>query len=187
MRRLLPCLSLLMLPLAQAADTHTHHEHDHQHGSEYTSLGAHDHGVASLDMVLEDGVLLIELLSPAINLLGFEHAPHSAAEQQQVAELRATLAAPQALFGLPPACRLAQQALSSPLLGTPSAGAADTGHSDIRASYRFDCGAAERLATLDFSALFQRFPATERIQVQLIAPAGQQGLELTPRQSQLNF
>ena len=43
------------------------------------------------------------------------------------------------------------------------------------------------LATLDFAPLFKRFPTTQKIQVQLIGPSGQQGAELTAANPTLNF
>ena len=55
------------------------------------------------------------------------------------------------------------------------------------ASYRFDCRKAPALAGLDFSQLFSRYPGTESIQVQLIGPSGQQGLELSAKNPRLAF
>jgi hypothetical protein len=40
---------------------------------------------------------------------------------------------------------------------------------------------------LDLSELFKRFPATLKIQVQLLGPNGQQGAELTPDNPRLPF
>lgn len=207
MRRLLLCLPLLALPCTQAAaHDHAHpHEHDpahehkhhHEHSAtghgDHASLEAHEHGVAQLNLALEDGTLELELRSPAINLLGFEHAPISDEDKHRVSALRKALAAPAALLGLPQSCRLEQQDVSSPLFDAqPHDHAAGThhgehaGHHDILASYRFDCGASE-LGQLDLAPLFQQYPGTERLQVQLIGPAGQRGLELTPQNPTLAF
>lgn len=197
MRRLLLCLPLLALPYAQAAD-HDHHDHDHTHDHEHAhgeqgSLGAHEHGVATLDLVLEDGILQVDLLSPAMNLLGFEHQPNSDADRLKVAELRGALAKPQALFGLPQDCRLEKHELASPLFDAPAHQHEDKhhgeheGHNDVLASYRFDCSKAKALASLDFSQLFSRYPGTESIQVQLVGPNGQQGVELSAKNPTVNF
>jgi hypothetical protein len=190
---MLLCLPLLALPVAHAAehDHSNHHEHDHAHG-EHGSLDAHEHGAASLDMVLEDGMLQIDLLSPAMNLLGFEHQPNSDADRLKVAELRGALSKPQALFGLPQGCSLDKHELSSPLFEAPTANVhghdgEHEGHNDVLASYSFDCREADPLASLDFSALFSRYPGTESINVQLIGPNGQQGVELTAKSPKLNF
>jgi hypothetical protein len=76
MRRLLLALPLALLPftIAQAADEH---DHDHEHGS----LGAHEHGVARLDVAQEGTTLELDFNSPAMNIVGFEHAATSDADK----------------------------------------------------------------------------------------------------------
>lgn len=180
--RLLLALPLLLSPLAGAGE----HEHAHPHAQ--ASLDRHEHGVGELDVALEDGTLELELRSPAANLLGFEHAPRSAAERQQVARLRERLGQPQVLFALPAAagCRLTGQQLDGPLFANDHKhGHAD--HSDIGARYRFACHAPAALDALDAAPLFREFPATTRLQVQLIGPRGQQGGELRNGASRLEL
>ena len=63
----------------------------------------------------------------------------------------------------------------------------DQEHSEIHAHYRFDCASPEQLKSLDLAELFKRFPATEKIQVQLIGPNGQQGAELSRSSTSLSF
>ena len=97
MRRLLLALPFTLLPLAavQAAD----HAHDQEH-EVHGSLDAHKHGVAQLNVVLDDQALELELESPAMNLVGFEHAATSAADKAKVAAVHSSLQQPLALFGL---------------------------------------------------------------------------------------
>ncbi|MCQ4235144.1 DUF2796 domain-containing protein [Pseudomonas stutzeri] len=201
MRPLLLALPFVLLPFSysQAQDDHHHHEHDAT-----ASLGAHEHGTAHLDAALDGTVLELALRSPAANLLGFEHAPASAADEAQIAHTRLQLEQPRVLFGLPEAagCDVSEQELHGDLLGGAHAGyqrrdgdaapsepvaARADGHSDIEAHYRLDCRHPEAIQALDLRTLFERFPATERIQVQLIGPRGQQGAELTPDHAQLTF
>ncbi len=202
MRPLLLALPFVLLPLnySQAQDGHDHHEHD-----AVASLGAHEHGTAHLDVALDGTALELALHSPAANLLGFEHAPASAADEAQVAHARQQLEQPLVLFGLPAAaaCDVSEQELQGDLLGgahagyqrrdgdaapsEPESAARADGHSDIEARYRLDCRHPEAIQALDLRTLFERFPATERIQVQLIGPRGQQGAELTPDHAQLPF
>ena len=73
------------------------------HGQETRQSGAHRHGVAQLNIVLEDRDLLIELISPASNILGFEHAPATAEQKQAVADAVASLEDGDALFAFPQA------------------------------------------------------------------------------------
>ena len=196
MRRLLLALPFAMLPLAvaYAAD-----EHDHEHGS----LGAHEHGVGRLNAALDGKTLELELESPAMNLVGFEHVATSDADKAKVAAARAQLEQPLALFNLPKAagCVVENQELESPLFGDkPDAdddhdeGAKDEDghehhhdHSEIHAHYQFTCATPAALKSLDLANIFTRFPATQKIQVQLIGPSGQQGVEVTAKAAALKF
>lgn len=56
-----------------AASDGQHREHE-----------AHEHGHGTLDIVLEGEELAIELRMPAVNVVGFEHAPRDEAEREAV-------------------------------------------------------------------------------------------------------
>ena len=192
MRYALLALPFALLPLhaAQAAN----HEHSHAHAhEEHASLDAHEHGVASLNVALDGQTLEIQLQSPAMNLVGFEHEAKSDADKAKVTAARQHLEQPQALFALPieAKCALQDSELDSPLFGGHAHDehehADEHGHSDIDASYRFACANAEALQTLELGSFFGTFPGTEKLEVQLIGPSGQQGAELTPRNSRLSF
>ena len=197
MRRLLLALPFALLPLAVA---HAHEEHDHEHGS----LGAHEHGVGRLNAVLDGQALELELDSPAMNLVGFEHVATTAADKAKVAAVRKQLENPQALFNLPKgaACVVSSQELNSPLFGDkPEADHDDDDdhdhdakggehhhdHSEIHAHYQFTCATPTALSNLDLTQVFKTFPATQKIQVQLIGPSGQQGVDATPTAATLKF
>jgi hypothetical protein len=196
MRRLLLALPFALLPLAVA---HAADEHDHEHGS----LSAHEHGVGRLNAALDGQTLELELQSPAMNLVGFEHTATTDADKAKVAAVRAQLEKPLTLFNLPKAagCVVATQELESPLFGDkPDAdddhdeAAKDEGghehhhdHSEIHAHYQFSCSAPGALKTLDLANIFNTFPATQKIQVQLISPSGQQGVEVTSKAAALKF
>ena len=194
MRRLLLALPFALLPLAvaHAADEH---DHDHEHGS----LGAHEHGVGRLNAVLEGQTLELELESPAMNLVGFEHTATTDADKAKVAAVRAQLEKPLALFSLAKAagCEVASQKLESPLFGDKPEADDDHDedakdehhhdHSEIHAHYSFTCATPGALKTLDLTNIFNTFPATQKIQVQLIGSSGQQGVEVTAKAAALKF
>ncbi|AUG43429.1 DUF2796 domain-containing protein [Pseudomonas chlororaphis] len=198
MRRLLLALPFALLPLA-IAHAAEKHDHDHEHGS----LGAHEHGVARLNAALDGQTLELELESPAMNLVGFEHAASTDADKAKVDAVRAQLEKPLALFSLPPAagCVVAQQELESPLFGDKPEDhdedhddAKDANghehhheHSEIHAHYQFTCATPGALKSLDLAGVFKTFPATQKIQVQLISPSGQQGVEATSKAASLKF
>lgn len=182
MRRLLLALPFALLPLAASA--HEHHDHDHGH---HDSLGKHEHGVAELNLALDGQSLEIELDSPAVNLVGFEHAASSDADKARLASARASLEQPLRLFNLPAqaACSVLEVDLESPLFGNDEPG--HHGHSDIEAEYKLHCAAPDKLASIDLGAFFSTFPGTEKLRVQLIGPNGQHGAELTPDNPRLKF
>ena len=60
-------------------------------------------------------------------------------------------------------------------------------HSVIHAHYQFTCATPAALKTLDLANIFNTFPATQKIQVQLISPNGQQGVEVTAKAAALKF
>ena len=62
--------------------------------------GAHEHGVAQLNIVKEGASLAIALETPAANVLGFEHLPKTKEQKHKVAEAYEVLNAPERLFEL---------------------------------------------------------------------------------------
>ncbi len=134
---------------------------------------AHEHGAARLDIAVEPGRLVISLESPLDGLLGFEHAPRSAAEQRAVDSMVARLKAADTLFRIDPAaqCSLGPVTLTSaPLkLGDASA-AADDGHGDLDADFEFACKSAPTFVEV---GLFKAFPRVARLDVQTATAKGQ--------------
>ena len=187
MRRLLLALPFALLPLAVA---HADDDHDHEHAS----LGAHEHGVGSLDVALDGQTLELDLDGPAMNLVGFEHIATTDADKAKVAAAQAQLGNPLVLFSQPKAadCSVEAQDLQSPLFeaAPEEAGGVAKGehhHSDIEAHYAFTCSKPEALKTLDLSKFFKTFPGTHKIKVQLIGSSGQQGVEATPQAPTVKF
>lgn len=206
--RTLPLLAgglLTALSLAVHAHDHghDHHKHDHNHNHDHAehqhgdTLGAHQHGVASLNLVVADGHVVIELHSPADNLLGFEHLPSSAEDKARVRQLMTQLQDVANVVQLPAAagCTLVDSELSSPLFAALDKAdsqaqhkhdhdhdhkAADDehAHNDIELHYHFNCANADSLDQLRVT-LFEQFPRTERLLLQAVTPKGQQGGELT--------
>ncbi|MEE4815570.1 DUF2796 domain-containing protein [Pseudomonas alliivorans] len=195
MRRLLLALPFVLLPLAVA---HAAEEHDHDHSAEHGSLGAHEHGVGRLDVVLEGKTLEFEFDSPAMNIVGFEHEATSAEDKAKVAKARELLLKPNALFSIADAanCSATSVKLESPLFGDKDTdheehakdGDADHHeHSEIHGTYKFVCDAPAILKKLDLSQIFKTFPDTRKLQVQLISPSGQSGAEVIAANPTLKF
>lgn len=201
MRRTLLAISIVL----SASPTAFAEEHQH------TSLGAHEHGVASLNLVVDGELVSLELDSPAANLVGFEHQPSSDEDRATVARVKTALEQADALFHFSPAadCALQQVELESPLFAEhehehehhdddheshadhdahqDEAGHHDHEHgehADIEGRFDFTCSNPEQLEALTLP-LFNSFPAMQRIQVQAITASGQVGAVLTADQPSL--
>lgn len=186
MRSLLLALPFALMPLSVALAS----DHDHAHDS----LDKHEHGLATLNVAVEGNKLEIELESPSMNIVGFEHAANSPADKATAASARTVLENPLALFALPAAanCVVHEVEVESPLFGNDDADEMHTdakgdAHSDIDADYELTCSKPEALSSLSLAPLFKQFPGTTKIEVQLIGPNGQKGAELTPASPAINF
>ena len=92
-RRMRPATALagiLVAGAAFAASDGERREHD-----------AHEHGHGALDIVVEGEELVIELRIPAVNVVGFEHAPKDDAEREAVRQALVPFGDATSLFVLP--------------------------------------------------------------------------------------
>lgn len=166
------------------------------HAGEHRQAGAHEHGVARLDLAQEGTRIDLHLESPAMNLLGYEHMPSSDADRQALAEALAQLRAADRLFrfNAQAQCRLIKADISTPLAGESGTDAMphdtheepghDGGHADIDADYRFECARPDQLRRLSLD-VFKFFPAVQRLLVQFVTDSRQGGAELTATNAEL--
>lgn len=89
MKKFLLLLALVGLTFAQ---------HDHSDDGTFVEEGAHVHGVANLQVVVDGDALLLDFTTPAINLIGFEYEPKDEAEIAAVEDAIASLIAGDSLF-----------------------------------------------------------------------------------------
>jgi hypothetical protein len=154
--------------------------------------GAHVHGVATLQVTLEQDSLTFALESPLANLLGFEHAPRNDKQKQAVQRMADTLRHPETLFAMPSAAQCAPgpvQLESSALqLGVDGKGdaAQDDGHADIDADMSFRCRVPAALTSFDVK-LFDAFPGIRQLNVQMVGPHGQSAATLTAKQRRFSW
>ncbi|MBR9829679.1 MAG: DUF2796 domain-containing protein [Oceanospirillales bacterium] len=159
------------------------------------AASTHQHGVAQLDLVLEPPMLAIGFSSPLANLNGYEHQPVSAEERQAWSRLLAQLKSADALIQLPAHadCSLSRVDLHLPF--TTDKGEHDhrhttdaphPQHADLMAEYLYLCANSTAITQLVLP-LLPAFPAIERLNVQLITPAGQHSSTLTQGQTELQL
>ncbi len=144
-------------------------------------------GVAHLSLVARGRDVSVELVAPAVTLLGFEHAPRTRAERERLALARQNLETGDGMirFNTRAGCRLAEFEVDAGLGGAPHEPladqlAAEARHAGLRARYRFECDWLERLESAALG-LFVGFPSLERVLIQYVTDEGRGGAELTPR------
>jgi hypothetical protein len=190
----------LALCLAVATGISPAEEHEHR------QLGSHEHGVGQLNIALEKKALQVEFISPAMNIIGFEHAPNTAEEEKSMRNAIEILEAGGRLFSLPneAQCQLSKAEVETDIGGEyhdedheheghekaekhdddKHHAHADEGehdeetHSEFHAHYEFSCDKPDALTHIDVN-LFDLFPGTEELQVQTIGEQGQTSVKLT--------
>lgn len=197
-------LGLAIASAAWASSGHSDgHDHGHDHGDERRQGQVHVHGLSTLNLVLEGRELAVELFGPANNFIGFEHQPRTDEQRSLLDQALARLADPATLMELPAAaaCTLIQTEVTPPDFDAAHAhtGADDHQHghdhgheheqgvhSDIAASWLFECSTPAQLASLPVH-VFRHFPLTEEIQANLITPEGQTRQVLSAERSTLRL
>ncbi|GHG73937.1 hypothetical protein GCM10010919_27220 [Alishewanella longhuensis] len=167
------------------AEPHTHHhnhEHEHDHDSDFTQLGAHVHGAATLTLVLEGNELQLALQSAAYNIVGFEHAPSSTEQKQEVALALDNLAQG-AWFALN---REASCEIQGGDANTDLTEPGYSGHGDFYANISLLCQRPAMLQQLDLG-LFSLTPALEKIAVQWVLNGKQGAAAATLSNSAIRF
>jgi hypothetical protein len=173
-----------------------------QQDSLFTQEDRHQHGAASLSIALDGGSLSIRLEAPAIDLLGFEHAPENATETRKVQEIQRLLAAGRGVSQLPAdaGCTLKREKVTTPpwaIAGTNPASASTPTkpdehdhdhdhdeHGDYDAEYEYACTAPGKLAYVDI-LLRQHLPAATRLRIYLVTASQQTVRELARGQSRI--
>lgn len=179
---------LLLGSLYVSASTEVDHDTQRQHG-------AHDHGHATLNLVQEGKTIQLMLESPAVNIIGFEHAAKTPQEKQKIENAIERLKQGGKLFGFPAAAQCAQIKVElesehaehdSHNDEHESKDEEHESHSEFEVSYQFVCDAPTKLDTLKVH-FFEFFPLTEEIEAQLVTEKRQFAAELSPQSSTINF
>ncbi|MEE4377417.1 MAG: DUF2796 domain-containing protein [Candidatus Competibacteraceae bacterium] len=186
---------------------------DH-HGSH--TQKAHVHGLAHLNVVFEENQLHLELITPAMNIVGFEHKPTNAEQEKLVKDALALLQDAEQMFdwSAEAGCESASADVETVMMDDEHHEHDDEGHdqhgehgehdkhehdehakhsdhdeevhSEFHATYVLQCKEPTSLEFLDVR-LFQLFPGKEEIEVQLVGPKGQTALELDPENIRIAF
>jgi hypothetical protein len=156
---------------------------------EFRSRGVHEHGSATVDIAIQDATLDIALHSPAINVIGFEHAPRSAEEKTALAQANRVFGSPQGLFLISPSAACTSTSVTLiPITyehdgddGKPNAQ-----HADYEVSYRFHCAHADQLGWIEIR-LFEQMKGMRKIVANVVTPAVQAQSLLTPENTRVHL
>lgn len=153
------------------------HDHDEvpQSQAGHESHGSHQHGLATLTFVLEGNEVELAFDSPAASLVGFEHKPKDAAQQQKLQQvLDGFRQGHWFSFDAAAGCVVNSSEISSELERE-----AEHGHADLNASYSLLCQDPEQLKQLSIQ-LAELGPGVEKVSVQWIVNGVQGAAEWTP-------
>jgi hypothetical protein len=156
---------------------------------EFRSRGVHEHGSATVDIAVQDATLDIALHSPAINVIGFEHAPRSAEERTALAQANRAFGSPQGLFMLPPQAACLPTSVTLMPITYEHDGDDDkpnAPHADYDVSYRFHCAHADQLGWIDVR-LFEQMKGMRKIVANVVTPALQAQSLLTPDNARIRL
>ena len=120
---LVNCGVLSALTLAESHD---------QHDSRAAGMNKHVHGEATLNIAQEGDQLLIEFASPAMNLIGFEHAPRTDSQKDGLTKANQLLQKMDSLVAVntEAACQQTAVTLTSPFNGEDHDNHHDDEHED---------------------------------------------------------
>jgi hypothetical protein len=174
--------------------------------------GAHVHGVAHLNVAIEGNNIYIAFISPAANMVGFEHHPRTREQKKAVRAAVDELRNGDSLFLLSTESesRLVRSRAHADIdkdadhhsepdhAENEHHGEAENRskahgqehehehHSEFEAEYHFICRKPDRLAQIDVR-LFQVFPGIEHIAVQLLNGTKQTAMELTAKENKISL
>jgi hypothetical protein len=122
--------------------------------------GAHEHGKVLINVALDGRKLSAELNAPAKHVVGFEHAPRNAAEQERLRKVEAWLRTGQKALGVPAAanCRVLTAEVELPRWASKNgqdknADHHSAGHADYRVRWSYECANPSALTWIEAWAL----------------------------------
>jgi hypothetical protein len=156
---------------------------------EFEQHHAHEHGKVTLNVAIDGSTLVVELDAPAINVVGFEHAPRTKTEHAAAQQATQYFQTGHGLLGFPPAaeCHFLRSELTEPHWETPEAEASEAHggghngseeHADYEARFTYQCGHLAALAWLEPWLLAKLLNLTQA-RVNLVTPTGQRSESVT--------
>lgn len=209
-RWFLVSLALFAFPSAPALagknhDSHSHdkshslgksHSHDNPHAEDKGHAhhhdgdghtGAHVHGEVALLLALEDNNLVVNLQSPAMNLVGFEQRASTPEQKQRVESAEASLRQVADWLKLDGGeCRVTDVSTDFSGVLPASDPTTDAQHADVDVTAQLLCAQPDKLRGLSVT-LLRDFPGVEKVTVQWALAAGAGERVLTAGNAKVTF
>jgi len=160
------------------------------------SMEAHMHGLSELTIAMENQALEIQLTSPAMNLIGFEHEAHTQKEIAAVKDVEAQLNNYKTHFAFSGAnCSHIETSIDVTSLIDNNNHTHPTEHEDhaekdrhseIIANYQLVCENKPSLLSITVD-LFDAFPGIHEIQVMWVIQEQQGAITLTANKRKIKF
>jgi hypothetical protein len=157
----------------------------------HRELGPHVHGRGTLNIAIEGDKVTMELETPGMDIVGFEHAATTQRDKATVEKAKAQLSAPLSLFTLPAGagCRVTEATIAieqgehehdakEKAEASTKGEAHSAGHSEFHAQYALECSSANAITAIEFG-YFRAFPGAEKLDINVITPKGQSRFEAT--------
>lgn len=148
--------------------------------------GAHQHGHADLQMAIDNERVDLLLLSPAYNLIGFEHKPRTDEQQQRVNDTEQWANETAMINTVAGNCTLVSSAMHVGWSEAKGDGHKhdhdhdhDSGHADIEITQTLNCPNLSESAQFE-TGLMARFPELQHLNMQWVGPLGQGATRLSP-------
>jgi hypothetical protein len=154
-------------------------------------LGAHVHGVATLQIAVDEKTMTLDFSSPLDNLIGFEHEPRTTRQQAAVKNMAGNLNKADQFF-IPTAdaqCRLQSVKLDSPVLDQKKKSQPPSGervHADLDGEFVFVCKQIGKLHDIEVK-LFDTYPNLHQLKVEVATLNKQAAATLTADQPRASW
>ena len=191
-------LVLITFPLLMTAAGLCRAEvHQHAHEEELLQMhGSHVHGEVILNIVLEEDRLDVEMISPAMNITGFEHAPSTEQERATLSEAIGKLGDAGNLLTLPesagcePGASAVETSLTEEHAGHDHRHTDrqehEGDHADFHVTLAFKCNTPDAIDSLTLT-LFSHFPGVEKVKLQWILGQRQGAAVVEPGNPTVTF
>lgn len=166
--------------------------------SESVTHDAHVHGLSEMTIAIEKQTLEIQIESPAVNLVGFEHKAQTKKDIATVEKAKLLLEHHAVVFSLSGgSCKLVNQFIDvSSITNThhhPEKEhkheinhSSEISHSEVTAIYQYHCEKTSELSSITVT-IFDLFPDIQEMQVMWISEIKQGAIMLNPTNKVVNL